>query len=238
MALRIPKHLAVIMDGNGRWAAARGLPRIQGHTEGAKSVSEVVRACRELGVGVLTLYSFSTENWSRPSDEVAALMQLLHDYMVEKRSELVENQIRLKVIGQIHRLPVPVRLVVESVRRATEIPSARMILNLAISYGGRSEIAEAARDIAFEVARGKLDPKDIDEAVFSAHLQTAGLPDPDLVIRTSGEMRISNFLLWQMAYSEIVVTPTLWPDFRKPQLLEAFEEYSLRERRFGRVQAT
>jgi undecaprenyl diphosphate synthase len=238
MGLRIPRHLAVIMDGNGRWAAARGLSRIQGHTEGAQSVTEIVRACRELGVSVLTLYSFSTENWSRPSDEVSALMQLLHDFMVEKRSELVENQIRLKVIGQLYRLPVPVRLVVDGVCRATDVPSVQMTLNLAISYGGRSEITEAVREIAQKVQQGRLDASAVDEAMVSAHLQTAGLPDPDLVIRTSGEMRISNFLLWQIAYAEILVTPTLWPDFRKPQLIEALEEFSHRERRFGRIRST
>lgn len=232
---RTPAHVAIIMDGNGRWATSRGLPRIQGHREGARSVDEIVRASRELGVRVLTLYSFSTENWSRPPDEVSGLMELLREYVGERKGELLGNGIRLRAIGQLDRLPLSVRALLDAVCRATDRSGAVMTLNLALSYGGRAEIVEAVRSLARRVRRGELDPERIDESLFASQLQTAGLGDPDLLIRTSGEMRLSNFLLWQIAYTELYVTPALWPDFRKPQLIEAFEDYSRRERRFGRV---
>jgi undecaprenyl diphosphate synthase len=230
---RLPRHVAIIMDGNGRWATARGLPRIEGHKAGATSVSEVVRSCREIGIKVLTLYSFSTENWKRPADEVAGLMELLRDYLIERRSELVDHRIRLRIIGQMERLPVLVRGIAEATLRATERPDPAMVLNLAISYGGRAEITRAVRTLAEKVRRGELSPHAIDEAMLASHLETAGLPDPDLLIRSSGEMRLSNFLLWQLAYSEIYVTDVLWPDFRRPQLLEALHAYAGRNRRFG-----
>lgn len=232
----VPRHLAVIMDGNGRWAEARGLPRLRGHEAGAESVREVTRACRELGVQALTLYSFSTENWKRPADEVSGLMGLLSRFMVEERKEILDNGIRLNAIGQLDRLPAPVRLALQELMRVSR-GNRGMVLTLALSYGGRAEIVEAARVLARKAATGRLAPDAIDEAVFAAELGTAGLPDPDLLIRTSGEMRISNFLLWQCAYAEIFVTPTLWPDFRRPEIEAAFASFAARERRFGKTGA-
>lgn len=232
MSARIPQHLAIIMDGNGRWAEARGLPRIRGHEEGAESVRAVTRAARELGVRAVTLYSFSTENWKRPADEVAGLMGLLSRYVVEERREILDNGIRLNVIGQMDRLPAPVRLGLAELMRASR-ENAQMVLTLALSYGGRAEIVEAAKALAKKAAAGRLRVDSIDEATFAAELGTAGLPDPDFLIRTSGEMRLSNFLLWQLAYAELYVTPVLWPDFRRPQLEEAFASFGKRERRFG-----
>jgi len=224
------------MDGNGRWAEARGRPRLDGHAEGAESVREITRACREAGVEALTLYSFSTENWKRPPEEVAGLMALLSRYLVEERREILDNGIRLNAIGQIDRLPAPVRLALQELMRASR-DNRGMVLTLALSYGGRAEIVEAARALARKAATGRLKVDSIDEAVFGAELGTAGLPDPDLLVRTSGEMRISNFMLWQCAYAEIVVTPVLWPDFRRPQLAEAFDAFARRERRFGKTGA-
>ncbi len=229
-----PRHIAIIMDGNGRWAQARGLSRVRGHEEGAESVRAIVRACRELGVGALTLYSFSTENWRRPATETAALMRLLQRYLRQEREEILTNGIRLRAIGELGRLPGFVRKPLAALRRESR-GNEGMVLNLALSYGGRSEITQAARALAREVAAGRLHPDDIDEAAFARHLDTAGLPDPDLLIRTSGELRLSNFLLWQLAYTELYVTETAWPDFRRPQLLEALEEYASRERRFGKT---
>ena len=232
----IPRHVAIIMDGNGRWAQQRGLPRVDGHEEGARSVDDIVSACREIGVKVLTLYSFSTENWKRPPEEVAALMNLLKRFMFQERDRLLGNGIRLQVIGQVDRLPVSVKAPLKLLLR----DSARnheMTLCLALSYGSRAEITETMREIATDVQRGRLRPDQIDEALISARLSTGGLPDPDLLIRTSGELRISNFLLWQIAYSELYVTDTLWPDFRRPQLEEAIRNFQGRERRFGKTGA-
>ena len=225
------------MDGNGRWAQSRGKPRIDGHHEGAESVRAIVTACRELGVEALTLYSFSTENWKRPEDEVAGLMKLLKEYLSTERSTLLDNDIRLRGIGQINRLPLFVRKPLQALMRETDTGDTKMTLNLALSYGSRAELVDVTREIARKVAAGQLDLSQVDEAAIDSHLYTAGLPDPDLLIRTSGELRISNFMLWQLAYAEIYVTDVYWPDFRKPQLLEAFESYASRERRFGKTGA-
>lgn len=235
--LKIPRHVAIIMDGNGRWAQTRGLPRVRGHEEGAESVRAVVRAARELGVQAVTLYSFSTENWARPPQEVAALMALLRRYLVTERRELLDNGIRFQAIGEVDRLPSFVRVPLAALSAETSGRPTQMTLTLALSYGGRAEIVTAVRSIAAQVASGRLRPEQIDEPLVSRHLMTAGLPDPDLLIRTSGEMRISNFLLWQLAYAEIYVTPIAWPDFRREQLVEAFREFSARERRFGKTSA-
>ena len=228
----LPKHVAIIMDGNGRWAAARGMPRIKGHEAGAESVSEIVRDCRERGISALTLYSFSTENWKRPSAEVGALMGLLERYLAAEKKEILDNGIRLNAIGQIDRLPAHVRLPLQLLMKDSARNRA-MTLTLALSYGGRREIVDAVQAIAKKVRRRELVPEEIDETTIAAHLYTGSLPDPDLLIRTSGEMRISNFLLWQLAYTEIYVTDVFWPDFRKPQLQLALDAYAKRERRYG-----
>lgn len=232
----IPRHVAVIMDGNGRWATQRGLPRIAGHEAGADSVRDVVRACGELGVEALTLYSFSTENWGRPDDEVDALMALLARYLEHEAAELVRSRVRLRGIGQLDRLPAHVRELLAEVTHRTRNNDG-LLLTLALSYGSRAELVDAVQRIATEVSQGRLRPEDVDESVIDAHLYTAGTRDPDLLVRTSGEMRLSNFLLWQVAYSEIYVTDVLWPDFRRPELEQAFEAYARRERRFGRISA-
>jgi len=230
----LPKHVAVIMDGNGRWAKARHLPRIEGHRRGADSAREIIRTAGELGVKYLTLYAFSAENWNRPKDEVDALMKYLVHYLKTETADLNKNNVRLEVIGQIYRLPENVQ---EHLRKSMAILSKNngLTLVMALSYGSRIEIVDAVREIAGQVRRGRLDPADITEQVFAQHLYTRNLPDPDLLIRTSGEMRVSNFLLWQISYAELVVTPTLWPDFRKPQFIDALEEYARRHRRFGGV---
>ncbi len=230
----IPRHVAVIMDGNGRWARRRRRLRVFGHLAGRHSVRQTVLGCRELGIEVLTLYTFSVENWQRPATEVSALMRILQQTLREQRDEMRDNGIRLAVIGRMEDLPVPAQ---DTLRESMDsLAGGRdMLLNLALSYGGRTEIARAARRIAEEAARGELDPAAVDEATVARHLYTAGLPDPDLLIRTSGEVRISNFLLWQAAYAEILVTPVLWPDFRKEHLYRAILDYQHRERRFGRV---
>ncbi|HNH46051.1 MAG TPA: isoprenyl transferase [Myxococcota bacterium] len=230
--MTIPRHVAIIMDGNGRWATSRGLPRLSGHEAGAESVRDITRACREWGVQVLTLYSFSSENWKRPADEVAGLMGLLARYLLEERAEILQNNIRLETIGETDRLPLAVRASLKELMLASR-KNTGMVLNLALSYGGRSEIVEATRKLAKKVATGRMRVEQIDEAAFSAELQTASLPDPDLVVRTSGEFRVSNFLLWQLAYAEFYVTETLWPDFRREELRLAFEAFGKRERRFG-----
>ncbi len=232
----IPRHVAVIMDGNGRWAESRSLPRIRGHEEGVHSVRSVTRACRRLGVKALTLYSFSTENWSRPSAEVEGLMSLLVRYLQEERNEILGNGIRLTASGEIDRLPLAVRSALKLMMKLSS-RADDMVLNLALSYGSRQEILRAVQALAREVKRGKLKPDDIGEADIERHLYTAGLPDPDLVIRSSGEMRLSNFLLWQVAYSELFVTDVLWPDFREEHLFEAFRAYGNRQRRFGKTGA-
>src|SRR5271165_6651436 len=228
----LPRHVAIIMDGNGRWASERHLPRVEGHREGAESVRAVIRTAGELGIKYLTLYAFSVENWNRPKDEVDALMKYLVHYLKSETPELNKNNVRLQVIGQIYRLPENVQ---EHLRKsiATLAKNNGLTLIMALSYGSRIEIVDAVRRIGEEVKRGKLDPADITEKIISDHLWTRNIPDPDLLIRTSGEMRVSNFLLWQISYAELVVTPTLWPDFRKPQLYAALQEYAQRNRRFG-----
>ena len=234
---RVPRHVAIIMDGNGRWAQARGLERVEGHEEGAVSVREIVRACRSAGVKALTLYSFSTENWRRPFSEVTALMALLERYIVGERQEILENAIRFRAIGQLDRLPPNVREPLDELSDISNTGQTEMELCLALSYGGRAELVEAARSIAERVRAGEIDPDQIDESMLAGSMYAPDLPEPDLLIRTSGEMRLSNFLLWQLAYAEIVVTDTLWPDFRKPQLIEAFHAFAQRERRFGKTSA-
>jgi undecaprenyl diphosphate synthase len=222
------------MDGNGRWAQELGKPRTAGHEEGAESVREVVRACGELGVEVLTLYSFSTENWGRPQDEVEALMSLLARYLRDETAELMSKDVRLMAIGQLERLPLNVRLLIQLARDATA-DNHGMRLVLALSYGARAELVQAIRQLARQAAAGTLDPESIDESTVTEHLYTAGLPDPDLLIRTSGDQRISNFLLWQIAYSELYITKVPWPEFRRPHLEEAFDVFARRQRRFGRT---
>jgi len=230
----LPRHVAVIMDGNGRWAKARGLPRIEGHRQGAESARTIIRTAGELGVKYLTLYAFSAENWNRPKDEVDALMKYLIHYLKTETPELNKNNVRLEVIGQIYRLPENVQ---EHLKKSIQTLSKNsgLTLVMALSYGSRIEIVDAVRRIAEKARDGKLEPADITEEVISQHLWTRNIPDPDLLIRTSGEMRVSNFLLWQISYAELVITPTLWPDFRKPQFFAALEEYARRHRRFGGV---
>ncbi len=228
----VPRHIAIIMDGNGRWARERGLPRREGHRAGAEAVREALDACREAGVDFLTLYAFSSENWSRPQEEIRALMSLLERFLKEKAREMEERDIRLLAIGQLERLPAKTRRLLDSIIARTA-GNRSMTLVLALSYGGREEIVCAARRIAEEAAAGTLAPEDVDAGLFAARLQTAGIPDPDLLIRTSGEMRISNFLLWQISYAEIVILRKNWPDFRHTDLLDAVREYQRRHRRFG-----
>ncbi len=230
----LPRHVAIIMDGNGRWAKARGVPRLVGHRAGRESVREAVRGCAALGVDVLTLFTFSTENWNRPAREVSALMTMLRRSLREEREELKANGVRLQVIGRLADLPLPVRHAIDETERYLA-PCRGMLLNLALSYGGRLEIVEAVRALVGEGARGALEPEQVSEEQISSRLYTAGLPDPDLLIRTSGEMRISNFMLWQLAYTELWITDTLWPDFRRRHLFQAIADYQRRERRFGRV---
>jgi undecaprenyl diphosphate synthase len=228
----LPRHVAIIMDGNGRWAKERHLPRIEGHRAGADSARIIIRTAGELGIKYLTLYAFSVENWNRPKDEVDALMKYLIHYLKTETPELNKNNVKLEVIGQIYRLPENVQ---EHLKRSITTLSRNngLTLVMALSYGGRTEIVDAVRSIAAKAKSRELDPADITEEVFAQHLYTRNLPDPDLLIRTSGEMRVSNFLLWQISYAELVITPTLWPDFRKPQLYAALEEYHRRHRRFG-----
>ncbi|MBN2199582.1 MAG: isoprenyl transferase [Candidatus Aminicenantes bacterium] len=226
---RMPRHVAIIMDGNGRWAGKRNLPRIEGHRAGSKSVREVVEACARLGIEVLTLFAFSRENWKRPKREVARLWKLLEEYLKKEDKVLMENNLRLKTIGRLEDIPESTRRQLERVMALTSSNSGMQIV-MALNYGGRMEIVDAARRWALQ---GSVRPEDLDEDGFSRFLDTAGLPDPDLLIRTSGESRISNFLLWQIAYSEIWITKVFWPEFRKAHLLEALVEFQKRERRFG-----
>ncbi|MGD0649616.1 MAG: isoprenyl transferase [Verrucomicrobiia bacterium] len=230
----IPRHVAIIMDGNGRWARQRGLPRIEGHRAGAESVREIVRVSGEVGVEYLTLYAFSIENWDRPKAEVTALMHLLEFYLTQEIPELNKNNVRLAAIGRLHELPQTAQRQLDKSIEALS-RNTGLTLVLALSYGGRAEIVDAMRSIGRELKAGRLDIADIDEKVISQHLYTRGITDPDLLIRTSGEMRVSNFLLWQISYAEIYVTDTLWPDFRKEAFMKALEDYSKRHRRFGRV---
>ena len=228
----IPRHIAVIMDGNGRWAKERGLPRREGHRAGAESVREIMEACKELGVEYLTLFAFSSENWSRPASEVHALMSLLERFLREKAKDLDKQNVRLLAIGQLDRLPPRTRELLDSIIARTADHSA-MTMVLALSYGAREEIVSAARSLAADAAAGLIGPEDVTAELFSSRLQTTGIPDPDLLIRTSGEMRISNFLLWQISYAEIVIVKKNWPDFRQGDLFEAVREYQHRHRRYG-----
>jgi undecaprenyl diphosphate synthase len=231
-ARRLPRHVGIIMDGNGRWAQLRGLDRLEGHQAGADSVKDIVRAARQIGIEALTLYAFSAQNWARPAHEVAGLMQLLRDYLVEERTEIMENGIRLLAIGDVERLPPLVREPLDALR-ADSAGNHSMSLVLALSYGGRESIARAVRALAEEVAAGKLRPGDVDVQRVSSFLPTHELPPLDLLIRTSGEQRISNFMLWELAYAELVFSGALWPDFRRQHLYDALEIYAQRERRFG-----
>ena len=228
---RLPQHVAIIMDGNGRWARRRRLPRIEGHRAGAKAVQEVVESCVRLGIRYLTLYAFSKENWKRPRREVARLWQLLEDYLRKEDKELVKNDIRLMVIGQREDIPESTG---KELRRVEELTKnfSKLTVVLALNYSGRAEIVDAARRL---LSQNIVDPASLNEETFSRYLYTASLPDPDLLIRTSGELRVSNFLLWQIAYSEIWITPDYWPDFRRKQFLQALVDYEKRERRFGAV---
>jgi undecaprenyl diphosphate synthase len=222
------------MDGNGRWAKKRLLNRINGHEKGSETVRTIVRTCREIGISYLTLYAFSTENWQRPKTEVKALMALLKKFLQSERKEMVENNIRLRVIGQLDRLPAEVREALDQTMAATKEQTG-MNLILALSYGGRAEIVRMVREVAEKIKRGIIDPQAVNEGLVSDHLYTRDIPDPDLLIRTSGEMRISNFLLWQIAYTELFVTTTLWPDFSKEELLQILKDFQARVRRFGAV---
>ena len=230
----LPQHVAVIMDGNGRWAKQRGFPRVEGHRQGAESARAIIRNAGELGIKYLTLYAFSAENWNRPKEEVDALMKYRVHYLKNEVPDLNKNNVRLEAIGQIWRLPENVQ---EQLRKSTAALAKNngLTLLLALSYGSRIEIVDAVRRLAEKVKTGQIEPADITEKMVSDHLWTRNIPDPDLMIRTSGEMRVSNFLLWQISYAELVITPTLWPDFRKPQLYAALEEYARRNRRFGGV---
>jgi undecaprenyl diphosphate synthase len=232
----VPAHVAVIMDGNGRWAKRRALPRTLGHHAGMKAVREVVEGCLEAGVEVLTLFAFSQENWHRPPGEIEALMSLLEEYIAREAEELRKQGVAVRILGNLDRLGPAARRAVDRVMTDTASGN-RLALNLCISYSARAELARAARLLAEEAAAGRLDPSSIDEAAVASQLYTAPWPDPDLLIRTSGEMRISNFLLWQLAYAELYVTPVLWPDFNRRHLFEAILEFQRRDRRFGRVSA-
>lgn len=232
----LPRHVAIIMDGNGRWATQRGLSRIQGHRRGEESVREIVTVARELGIEVLTLYAFSTENWERPPREVGALMRLLRRYIRSELAKMMRNGIRLRAIGNLRLLPKEVLADLRAAEHETR-RNAGMTVQLAVSYGAREEIVAAAKKLARKVRDGVIAAEDIDDELFSSALSTAGLPDPDLLIRTSGEMRLSNFLLWQVAYTELHVTDTLWPDFRREHFFQALDDYRRRERRFGKTTA-
>lgn len=231
--MNVPRHVAIIMDGNGRWAKRRGLPRVMGHREGVKTVERIVEACIGFGVRYLTLYAFSTENWNRSEREISALFALLDRFLDTKLELLQKNNVRFCVIGERHRIAPRLRKKIEHLEERTR-KNNRLVLNVALSYGAREEIISAVRALSEEVKKGSLKPSEIDEKLFSRHLYTRDCPDPDILIRTSGEMRISNFLLWQISYAELYVTPTLWPDFNERDLEKAIEEYQKRERRFGR----
>jgi undecaprenyl diphosphate synthase len=231
---RLPRHVAIIMDGNGRWAKLRNKSRIEGHRRGKTSVRAIVEMSRKIGIPFISLYAFSTENWLRPDDEVHALMGLLEHYLIAEEPKMMRYSIRLLAIGDRDRLPATVRRTLEKVIDLTR-NNNRMTVILALSYGGRDEIVRMVRKIAREIIEGKSDPDQIDEKTIAAHLDTPGVPDPDLLIRTSGELRISNFYLWQLAYTELYVTPTLWPDFREHEYLQALLAFQRRRRRFGRT---
>ena len=229
---RLPRHVGIIMDGNGRWAQNHGRPRLDGHRAGADSVRDITRASRQLGIEALTLYAFSSQNWARPAEEVMGLMQLLREFLIEERSEILDNQIRLEAIGDIDKLPPMVKEPLDELRAASAHHRA-MTLTLALSYGGRESIVRAVQAIARDAAAGVLRPEDLDVDRMSGYLPTAALPPLDLLIRTSGEQRISNFMLWEIAYAELVFTDVLWPEFRRQHLRECLDIYAHRERRFG-----
>jgi undecaprenyl diphosphate synthase len=233
----LPQHIAIIMDGNGRWAAKRGLPRIAGHKEGLRALQDVLDIGHELNIPYLTIYAFSQENWNRPESEIRLLMGLLEQYLTKERQRFHDRNVRFLPIGRLEQLPSPVHALVSEVAEETRHYTTRT-LAVALSYGGRAEIIDAVQQLALEVQMGSLSPDQIDEALFEQHLTTWGLPDPDLLIRTSGETRISNFLPWQIAYTELYFTQTLWPDFRRCETLQAILDYQKRERRFGRVTQT
>jgi len=232
---KLPSHVAIIMDGNGRWAKKRLLNRIKGHEKGAEAVRTIVRACREIRIPNLTLYAFSTENWQRPQSEIVALMALLKNFLESEQKEMLDNNIRLSAIGQTERLPQDVQQTLHKVMTVTR-ENDGMLLNLALSYGGRAEIVKMVKEIAIKVKNSNIEPDSITPELISEHLYTSEIPDPDLLIRTSGEMRISNFLLWQIAYTEIYVTDTLWPDFAKDEFVRILIDYQHRKRRFGKVE--
>jgi len=232
----VPRHVAIIMDGNGRWARERLMPRPFGHRSGMKAVREVVEGAIEAGIEVLSLFAFSQENWQRPMTEVSALMSLLEEYIAREADELEERGVRVRMLGDLERLTPPAAAAVERVMSQTA-HNDKLTLNLFISYGSRAEILRATQSIAADVAAGRLSPAEVTEEEFEKRLFTAGCPDPDLLIRTSGEQRISNFMLWQVAYTELFISPVLWPDFGRHQLYEAVVDYQARERRFGRVSA-
>jgi undecaprenyl diphosphate synthase len=230
--MSVPRHIAIIMDGNGRWAKERGLPRIAGHERGAESVRAVTEACVELGVEYLTVYAFSTENWKRPEAEVAALWMLLEHFIAQEEPTLMKNNVRLQAVGRLHELPESCQRALDAVIAKTAANTATTLV-LALNYSGRTEIVDAVRALCSEARDGSLDPGAIDAGTISRHLYTRDIPDPDLLIRTSGEMRLSNFLLWQLSYTEICVTAKLWPDFGKADLREAIEDFNKRHRRYG-----
>lgn len=233
---RFPRHIAIIMDGNGRWARQQGLPRTEGHRRGATSVRRITEECAKLGIEQLTLYCFSSENWKRPAEELAVLMELLKTYLVAERPSMMRNNIRVQWIGRREGMPEDaIRVLDETVELSRN--NTGLCVCMAINYGGRGEISDAVRRIAEEVRRGDLDPMAINESVVADHLYTAGMPDPDLLIRTANEMRVSNFLLWQISYAEIWVTETYWPDFDSKHLHEAIRSYAARDRRFGGLTA-
>ncbi|MDR9501981.1 MAG: isoprenyl transferase [Desulfurivibrionaceae bacterium] len=230
----LPKHIAIIMDGNGRWAQARGLVRLMGHKAGVRAVQEIVQAAREMAIPVLTLYAFSTENWKRPQDEVSGLMALLKNYLKAELDSMLKNDIQLRAIGDLHKLPPDVyAILTETIARTRD--NKALILNLALNYGGRTELIQAIKDIGRKLQSGALQEKEITEELVSSHLYTHGLPDPDLLIRTGGEARLSNFLLWQASYAEIYFTDTPWPEFNKESLKKALADYQQRQRRFGKT---
>lgn len=231
---KIPRHVALIMDGNGRWAQERGLSRVEGHKEGAQSVRAVLRAAANAGVEFLTVYAFSTENWKRPPQEVDSLMKLLISSLDAYEQELHDNKIRMRVMGQLDRLPLPVRRRLNKTLEATKHYTEHTFI-VALSYGSRMEIAEAAKQIAEKAKAGMLEPKKIDEQTIADHLYLPDVPDPELMIRTSGELRLSNFLLWQLSYSEFYITETYWPDFREEEFYQALASYNVRDRRYGEV---
>ncbi len=233
----LPSHIAIIMDGNGRWAKQRLMNRINGHEKGADAVRRIVRTCCEIGINILTLYAFSTENWQRPKTEVAALMDLLKRFLKSEAMEMHQNNVRLNAIGQIHRIPKGVRSVLQRNMEMTA-SNTGLTLNLALSYGGRAEIVEMVKQVAVRVKNGQLDPSAITPDIVSDNLYTRGMCDPDLLIRTGGDMRISNFLLWQIAYAEIFVTDTLWPEFSREEFMAILGDFQSRERRFGRINQT